>query len=69
MYYHNCFKSKIKKIVKDNTFSLIDLDKKTANSMQIHFRLNNYQMLVIIWIKGVWTGLLISLIIHYFLTQ
>ena len=56
-------------IMKDKPFSLIDLDKKTANSMQIHFRLNNYQMLVIIWIKGVWTGLLISLIIHYFLTQ
>ena len=46
--------------------SLISLDKRAALAIQNHFRLSNYQMLVLSWLKGLWTGLLISLILHYF---
>ena len=35
-----------------NSFSLIDLDKKATLAIQNHFRLSNYQMLVLSWIKG-----------------
>tara|TARA_B100000579_G_scaffold112254_1_gene89789 strand:- start:179 stop:370 length:192 start_codon:yes stop_codon:yes gene_type:complete len=51
----------------DQSISLIGLDKRAALSIQNHFRLSNYQMLVISWIKGLWTGILIALIIHYFI--
>ena len=40
-------------------------DKRAANSIQKHFRLSNYQMLFLIWIKGIWTGILLSLVLHY----
>ena len=46
-------------------FSLIGLDKRAALSIQNHFRLSNYQMLVLTWVKGFWTGILISLVLHY----
>mgnify|MGYP001378954748 CR=1 FL=1 len=48
------------------SFSLIDLDKRAALSIQNHFQLSNYQMLVLSWIKGLWTGILLALVIHYF---
>ena len=48
---------------------LTGLDKKAALAIKNHFRLSNYQMLVISWIKGLWTGILISLVIHYFVTH
>ena len=47
--------------------SLLDLDKKAAHAIQNHFRLSNYQMLVLTWIKGLWTGILLSLVLHYFI--
>ena len=50
-------------------FSLLGLDKKAALAIQNHFGLSNYQMLVIIWIKGLWTGILLSLVIHYFISH
>ncbi len=43
---------------------LFDLDKRAALAIQNHFRLTNYQMLILIWVKGLWTGLLLSLVIH-----
>ena len=51
------------------SFSLIGLDKRAALSIQNHFRLSNYQMLVLIWIKGLWTGILLSLVLHYFISH
>ena len=45
--------------------SFIGLDKRAANAIQNHFRLSNYQMLVLSWLKGLWTGILLSLILHY----
>ena len=44
-------------------------DKLAANAIQDHFRLNNYQMLIIIWLKGLWTGILLSLVLHYFISH
>lgn len=54
---------------KTNDFLLHFLDKKISISIQNHFRLSNYQMLILIWVKGLWTGILISLILHYFIVH
>jgi len=48
---------------------LIGLDKKAAIAIQNHFRLSNYQMLLLSWIKGLWTGILLSLILHYLIAH
>ena len=53
----------------NHPFSLIGLEKKAALAIQNHFRLSNYQMLVLGWIKGLWTGILLSLVIHYFVSH
>ena len=50
-------------------YSLLDFDKRAERSIQNHFNLSNYQMLVLAWIKGLWTGILLSLIIHYFINH
>ncbi|WP_269616981.1 hypothetical protein [Prochlorococcus marinus] len=47
----------------------ISLDKRAAIAIQNHFRLTNYQMLVLSWIKGIWTGILCSLVVHYFVNH
>jgi len=54
---------------KDQSFSFIGLDKRAAQAIQNHFRLSNYQMLILSWIKGIWTGILISLVLHYFISH
>ncbi|MBW3041979.1 hypothetical protein DNJ73_05015 [Prochlorococcus marinus XMU1408] len=48
-----------------SSFSLIGLDKRAALAIQNHFKLSNYQMLILSWIKGLWTGILVCLILHY----
>jgi len=48
---------------------IVGLDKRAALAIQNHFRLTNYQMLVLSWIKGVWTGILLSLVIHYIVSH
>ena len=55
---------KLFKLDKNKNFSLIDIDKKASLAIQNHFRLSNYQMLILSWIKGIWTGILLSLIFH-----
>ena len=60
---------KILKIDSRKTFSVFELDKLAALSIQNHFRLSNYQMLLLSWVKGLWTGILLSLIIHYFISH
>ena len=50
-------------------YSLIGLDKKAALAIQNHFRLSNYQMLVLTWVKGLWTGILVSLVLHSFISH
>ena len=49
--------------------SLIGFDKRAMLAIQNHFRLSNYQMLVLIWVKGLWTGILISLVLHFFISH
>ena len=51
------------------SFSLIGLDKRTALAIQNHFKLTNYQMLILSWLKGLWTGILISLVLHHFINH
>ena len=49
------------------TFSFLEIDKRAAQAIQNHFKLTNYQMLVLSWFKGLWTGFLLSLVLHYFI--
>ncbi len=49
--------------------TLIGFDKRAALAIQNHFRLSNYQMLLLSWIKGLWTGILLSLVLHYFISH
>ena len=60
-------KRKLFNLEKKRSYSLIDLNKRATLAIQNHFRLSNYQMLVLTWIKGLWTGILVSLVIHYFI--
>ena len=55
--------------VNKRSFPLIGLDKRAALAIQNHFRLSNYQMLIVVWIKGLWTGILISLVFHYLISH
>ncbi len=62
--YRKLFSTNIKK-----TERLLGFDKKAALAIHNHFRLSNYQMLVLSWLKGIWTGILLSLILHYFISH
>ena len=50
-------------------YTIIGFDKQAAQAIQNHFRLSNYQMLVLVWLKGLWTGILLSLVLHYFISH
>ena len=60
---------KLFKLESKRPFSLVGFDKRTTLAIQNHFHLTNYQMLVLSWIKGLWTGILLSLVIHYFINH
>ena len=62
-------KRKLFNFMNNKTSSIVGLDKRAAMAIQNHFRLSNYQMFVLIWIKGVWTGILLSLVLHYFISH
>ena len=53
----------------NRNYSLIGLDKRAALAIQNHFGLSNYQMLVLSWIKGLWAGILLSLVLHYLISH
>ena len=44
-------------------FSLFGINK-LAIIMQKHYNLSNYQIIIFTWLKGLWTGILISIILH-----
>ena len=67
--YQMSMKRKLFNIDKIPPYSLIGMEKRAALAIQNHFRLSNYQMLVLSWIKGLWTGILLSLVIHYFISH
>ena len=67
--YQMSMKRKLFNIDKKPSFSLLGLEKRAALAIQNHFRLSNYQMLVLSWIKGLWTGILLSLVVHYFISH
>ena len=67
--YQMSMKRKLFNIDKKPPFSLIGVEKRAALAIQNHFRLSNYQMLVLSWIKGLWTGILLSLAVHYFISH
>ena len=67
--YQMSMKRKLFNIDKKPPFSLVGLEKRAALAIQNHFRLSNYQMLVLSWLKGLWTGILLSLVIHYFISH
>ena len=37
---------------------------KLAIIMQRHYNLSNFQIITFTWLKGLWTGILISLVLH-----
>tara|TARA_B100000902_G_C26734183_1_gene632849 strand:+ start:268 stop:459 length:192 start_codon:yes stop_codon:yes gene_type:complete len=39
-------------------------ENKSPRAFKEHFKINDNKFLVLTWIKGLWTGILISLIIH-----
>ena len=49
--------------------SILAFEKNSSLAIQNHFHLTNNQMLVVIWFKGLWTGVLLSLILHYFISH
>ena len=51
------------------SYSFLSFDKRAALAIQNHFRLSNYQMLVLSWLKGLWTGILLSLVLHYIISH
>ena len=57
------------KLKERSSFYFIGLDKKAGIAIQNHFRLSSYQMLVLTWLKGLWTGILLSLVLHYIVTH
>ena len=62
----------IRKLISSETNhqnTIIGLDKKAASAIQNHFRLTTYQMLVLGWIKGIWTGILLSLVLHQLISH
>ena len=67
--YQMSMKRKLFNIDKKPPYSLIGLEKRAALAIQNHFRLSNYQMLVLSWIKGLWTGILLSLVVHYLISH
>ena len=67
--YQMSMKRKLFNSDKKPPYSLIGLEKRAALAIQNHFRLSNYQMLVLSWIKGLWTGILLSLVVHYFISH
>ena len=67
--YQMSMKRKLFNLDKKPPFSLIGVEKRAALAIQNHFRLSNYQMLVLSWIKGLWTGILLSLVVHYFISH
>ena len=60
---------KLFKLDDDKPISLLGLNKRAALAIQKHFQLSNFHMLLISWIKGLWTGILLSLVIHYFISH
>ena len=60
---------KLFNLKKNGPYAFIDLEKKVALAIQNHFGLTNYQMLALLWLKGLWTGILLSLVFHYFISH
>ena len=60
---------KLFKLDKMTKSSFLTIDKRAAVAIQNHFRLTNYQMLILSWFKGLWTGILLSLVIHYLISH
>ena len=52
---------------KNKPLSLIGLDKRAAMAIQRHFGMTNFQIVVLSWFKGLWTGILVSLVLHYYI--
>ncbi len=62
--YELKFKSYINKYL-----SVFGFDKKSYMSIKEHYKFSNNQIIILIWFKGVWTGVLISLVLHNFISH
>ncbi len=60
-------KKQLSDIDRNQPSLIIGLEKRANLAIQNHFNLSNYQVIVLCWFKGLWTGILLSLIVHYFI--
>ena len=56
------------KLKDKNQLTLKGISELAEFAIQKHYPFSKYQILIIIWLKGMWTGILISLVIHYIIS-
>ena len=49
--------------------SFFGFDKVAFSLIKKHYNINSNQIMILIWFKGLWTGLLISIVIHNILNH
>ena len=51
------------------SFSLTSINERTMFAIKKHFKISNDQIIILSWIKGLWTGALISIILHHYINH
>ena len=59
----------LKNLDNKKSLSILQLQHRATQALKEKFKLSNYQMLFLVWIKGLWTGFLLTLIIHHFISH
>ena len=50
-------------------FLVIDINKDITNVIKKNYGFTNNQFLMLCWLKGLWTGFLLSLVIHHMISH
>ena len=50
-------------------FLVIDINKDITNVIKKNYGFTNNQFLMLCWLKGLWTGVLVSLVIHHMISH
>ena len=56
-------------LYRKKSFSLTSINKRSMSAIKKHFNTSNDKMIILSWIKGLWTGTLISIIIHHYINH
>ena len=62
--FQRSFKLAIKKIL-----LFIDINKNMTSLLQKNYGFSHNQILFVCWFKGLWTGILISLVLHHMISH